>query len=172
MKIKVGIAQFAPSVLDLRGCVEKACRIIELAGKRKIKLVAFPETWIPVYPIWADAGSYSQWGNDAAKKLYARLHRNALQLGSPESKKIAAACKRAKVHVVLGVNERAGKSLYNSLLFFSDEGTLIGHHRKLVPTFGERLVWGYGDAEGLRTHESKFGRIGGLICWEHWMPPA
>lgn len=172
MKIKVGIAQFAPSVLDLPGCVEKACRIIESAGKQRIKLIAFPETWIPVYPVWADTGSYSQWGNEAAKKLYARLHRNALQVGSPQAKKIAAACKRAKVYAVLGVNERAGKSLYNSLLFFSDEGVLIGCHRKLVPTFGERLVWAYGDGEGLRTYETKVGRIGGLICWEHWMPPA
>jgi predicted amidohydrolase len=172
MKIKVGIAQFAPAVLDLEACVEKACRIIASAGKERIKVLAFPETWLPVYPVWADMGSYSQWGNESAKKLYSRLHRNALQVGSPEAKRIAAACKKARVHVVLGVNETVGKTLYNSLLFFSDEGRLAGHHRKLVPTFGERLVWGYGDGGGLRVVETKYGKIGGLICWEHWMPLA
>jgi predicted amidohydrolase len=117
-------------------------------------------------------GTYSQWGNEPAKKLYSRLHRNALQVGSSEAGRIAEACKKAHAFVILGVNERVGKSLYNSLLFFNDRGKLVGLHRKLVPTFGERLVWGYGDGEGLRTVETKYGRIGGLICWEHWMPLA
>jgi nitrilase len=172
MKIRVAIAQFAPVVLDLKKSVDKACKIIEEAGKKKIRLLAFPETWIPVYPLWSDMGTYSEWGNVPAKKLYRRLHENSLQVGSPEAKRIAAACKKAKVHVVLGVNERAGKSIYNALLTFDDKGELVGHHRKLVPTFGERLVWGHGDAAGLMTHETEFGRIGGLICWEHWMPFA
>ena len=172
MKLKVGIAQFAPAVLDLHNSVQKACRLIASAGKQGIGLLAFPETWVPIYPIWADMGSYSQWGNEAAKKLYARVHRNSLEVGSPEARQIAAACKKAKVHVVLGVNERSGKTLYNSLFFFNDDGKLVGHHRKLVPTFGERLVWGYGDGEGLRAVETKYGKVGGLICWEHWMPPA
>jgi len=172
MKLKVGIAQFAPAVLDLHNSVQKACRLIALARKQGIGLLAFPETWVPIYPIWADMGSYSQWGNEAAKKLYARVHRNSLEVGSPEARQIAAACKKAKVHVVLGVNERSGKTLYNSLFFFNDDGKLVGHHRKLVPTFGERLVWGYGDGEGLRAVETKYGKVGGLICWEHWMPPA
>jgi len=72
----------------------------------------------------------------------------------------------------MGVNERVGRSIYNSLLFIDPAGKLIGHHRKLVPTFGERLVWGHGDAAGLQVHETPFGKIGGLICWEHWMPAA
>ena len=170
MKLNVAIAQYSPVVLDLKGSVEKACTIIEAAGKKKVKVLAFPETWIPVYPLWSDMGSYSQWGNDSAKKLYRRLHENSIALNSPELRRIGAACRKAKLYLVLGVNERSGKSIYNSLLFFSDKGEMVGHHRKLVPTFGERLVWGHGDASGLRTYDTPFGRLGGLICWEHWMP--
>ncbi|HXG38534.1 MAG TPA: carbon-nitrogen hydrolase family protein [Bacteroidota bacterium] len=172
MRLTVGIAQFAPVVLDLKGSIEKAVEIISMAAKRKVKLLAFPETWIPVYPVWADMGSYSQWDNKQSKKLYARLHQNSLELGSVEFDMIAAACRKAKMYVVMGANERVGKSLYNSLFFFNFKGELIGHHRKLVPTFGERLVWGQGDAAGLQTYDTPWGKVGGLICWEHWMPPA
>lgn len=172
LNTKIAIAQYAPAVLDLQGCVEKACLLIKQAAKERVRLLAFPETWIPVYPVWADMGTFSQWGNERSKKLFARLHRNSLAIGSPEFRTIAAACKKAKMYVVLGVNERYNKSLYNSLLFFNDKGELIGHHRKLVPTFGERLIWGHGDGEGLQVHDTPFGKIGGLICWEHWMPPA
>jgi predicted amidohydrolase len=172
MELRVAIAQFAPEVLDLRRSVAKACRIIAEAGKQKVGLLAFPETWIPVYPVWADLGTFSQWDHPDAKRLHARLHANALQVGSAEFRQIAAAARRARVWTVLGANERVGKSIYNALFFFSDRGELVGHRRKLVPTFGERLVWGYGDAHDLRAIETPFGRIGGLICWEHWMPPA
>jgi len=172
MKIRVGIAQFAPVVLDLKRSVDKAIDIIKEASRKKVQLLAFPETWIPVYPVWADMGSYSQWDNEPGKKLYARLLKNSLAVPSPELDKIARACKKANMHVMLGVNERFGKSMFNSLLFINTKGELIGHHRKLVPTHGERLVWGHGDGEGLRVHETPFGNVGGLICWEHWMPPA
>ncbi|MBM4169758.1 MAG: carbon-nitrogen hydrolase family protein [Ignavibacteria bacterium] len=172
MKIRVGIAQFAPVVLDLKRSVEKAVDIIKSASKKNVQLLAFPETWIPVYPVWADMGTYSQWDNEAGKKLYARLLKNSLSVPSPELTAIASACKKSKTHVMLGVNERVGKSIFNSLLFINPKGELIGHHRKLVPTHGERLVWAHGDGEGLRAHETSFGKVGGLICWEHWMPPA
>ncbi len=172
MRLTVGIAQFAPVVLDLKGSVEKAVEIISMATKRNVKLLVFPETWIPVYPIWVDMGTYSQWDNKQSKRLYARLHQNSLQLGSREFDMLAAACRKAKMYVMLGANERVGKSIYNSFFFFNSKGELIGHHRKLVPTFGERLVWGQGDAVGLQAYDTPWGKVGGLICWEHWMPPA
>lgn len=172
MNLKVGIAQYAPVVLDLTRSVDKACAIIQEAKRKHVQLLAFPETGIPVYPVWADMGTFSQWGNERAKKLYARLFNNSLEVGSAAFKRIAAACRKTGMHVVLGVNERAGRSLYNTLLFFGDKGELLGHHRKLVPTFGERLVWGQGDGQGLRVHKTRFGNVGGLVCWEHWMPPA
>jgi len=170
--VRVGIAQFAPEVLDLSRSVQKAISIIEQAGKKKIALLAFPETWISVYPVWVDMGTFSVWDHPGAKKLYARLHAHSLEVGSREFRAIASAARKAKVFVVLGANERSGKSVFNALLFIDENGALVGHHRKLVPTFGERLVWGHGDAAGLRVHDTRFGKVGGLVCWEHWMPAA
>ena len=170
--VRAAVAQFAPEVLDLRKSVRKAVSIIGSAAKKKVDLLAFPETWIPVYPLWVDMGTFSQWDHPGAKKLYARLHAESLEVGSDEYRKLASAARKAKMVVVIGVNERVGKSLFNSLLFIDGTGSLIGHHRKLVPTFGERLVWGHGDAAGLQVHDTPLGKIGGLICWEHWMPAA
>jgi nitrilase len=172
MTVRLAIAQFAPAVLDLDASIAKASKIVRDAAAEGVSLVAFPETWVPVYPFWCDMGGFSRWGDEASKRLHARLYRNSLEVGSKAFRHLQAAIKKAKLHVVLGANERAGRSLYNALFFFDDRGDLVGHHRKLVPTFGERLVWGYGDGAGLRVHETPFGKVGGLVCWEHWMPPA
>lgn len=88
MNVTVGIAQFAPAVLDLNQCVRKACAIIASAGKKKINLLAFPETWIPVYPLWCDMGTFSEWGNQKAKQLHARLFNHSLEIGSKEFRAI------------------------------------------------------------------------------------
>ncbi len=174
MKLTVAVAQATPVVLDLAGSVEKACQWIAEAGQRGARLVAFPETWIPVYPLWCDAGTFGKWDHTPSKKLQARLVRNSVAIPSPELEKVCAAAGKAKCAAVIGVNERdtASGSLYNTLLFVSSAGELLGRHRKLVPTFGERLVWGYGDAAGLQSYEMDGARVGGLVCWEHWMPLA
>jgi nitrilase len=172
MPVRLAIAQFAPIVLDLDACIAKASTIVRDAAKQGASLVAFPETWVPVYPFWCDMGGFSRWEDEASKRLHARLYRNSLEVGSKAFKRLQVEIRKAKIHVVLGANERAGRSLYNALFFFDHRGDLVGHHRKLVPTFGERLVWGYGDGAGLLVHETPFGKVGGLICWEHWMPPA
>lgn len=175
MKLTVAVAQAAPVVLDLAGCVARACDWIREAGRRGAQVLAFPETWLPAYPLWCDAGRFSQWGNPQAKRLHARLAENSLVIPSAATEVIAKAAREAKCAVVLGANElgRSG-SLYNALVFWNAAGELIARHRKLVPTFGERLVWGYGDASALRVHSVATGagtlRLGGLICWEHWMP--
>jgi predicted amidohydrolase len=172
MTVRLAIAQFAPAVLDLDACIAKASRIVRDAAKQGVSLVAFPETWVPVYPFWCDMGGFSRWDDEACKRLHARLYRNSLEVGSRAFKRLQTEIRKAKIHVALGANERVGRSLYNALFVFDHRGDLVGHHRKLVPTFGERLVWGYGDGAGLRVHEAPFGKVGGLICWEHWMPPA
>ena len=176
MKLTVAVAQATPVVLDLAGCIAKACDWIAEAGKRGAQLVAFPETWVPVYPLWCDAGTFGKWGHEPSKRLHARLARNSLSIPSKETEALCRAARDAKCAVVLGANEldQSG-SLYNALLFISREGEILGRHRKLVPTFGERLVWGYGDASGLTTHslgggETSGTSFGGLVCWEHWMP--
>jgi predicted amidohydrolase len=174
MKITVAVAQATPVVLDLAGSVEKACQWIAEAGRRGARLVAFPETWIPCYPLWCDAGTFGKWEHGPSKKLHARLVRNSVEIPSAETKKLCAAARQAQVATVIGINERdsSSGSLYNALIFVSAQGELLGRHRKLVPTFGERLVWGYGDAAGLESHNLDDTRVGGLICWEHWMPLA
>jgi nitrilase len=172
MNVTVGIAQFAPEVLDLGRSVGKAASIMASAKKAGVRLLAFGETWLPGYPVWSDFGGYSEWGNERNKKLHVRLFRNSLRIGSPEYRELAKAVAKNKLQVAIGVNEQAGRSLYNSLLIFDEKGDLVVHRRKLVPTFGERLIWGHGDAVDLDVHDSAIGRVGGLICWEHWMPPA
>jgi predicted amidohydrolase len=171
MKITVAVAQAAPVVLDLVGCIAKACDWIREAGKRSAQLIAFPETWIPVYPLWCDAGTFGKWGHSPSKKLHSRLAENSLVIPSNASEVLCRAAREARCAVVMGANEldRSG-SLYNALIFISAGGELLARHRKLVPTFGERLVWGYGDASGIRTHTISGARVGGLVCWEHWMP--
>jgi predicted amidohydrolase len=173
MKLTVAVAQASPIVLDLAACIEKACQWIAEAGKRGAQIVAFPETWLPVYPLWCDAGTFGKWGHEPSKRLHARLVRESLVIPSQETVALCYAAREARCAVVIGANERGvSGSLYNTLLFISAAGEILGRHRKLVPTFGERLVWGYGDAAGLRAYETAGARLGGLICWEHWMPLA
>ncbi len=168
----VGVVQAAPKILDLPETVDRACRWIAEAGRRGVRLLAFPETWIPGYPFWCDTGAFGAWGDEASRRLQARLWNNALALPSPELDRLGEAARAARCAVVLSVNERgATGSIYNTLVYLSASGEFVGRHRKLVPTHGERLIWGHGDAEGLRTHDLGEGvRVGGLICWEHWMP--
>ncbi len=174
MKIIVAAAQFAPEVLSLKGSVAKACSLIRDAGKNGTSLLAFPETWIPVYPLWVDMGAFSQWDNPKSKRLYARLYENSLRVDSEEMRSICKVCRDVGVFVVLGINETesSSKSIYNTIVMISERGELLSAHRKLVPTFGERLIWGQGDGSGLTVQHTEFGSVGGLICWEHWMPPA
>jgi len=175
---RVAIAQFAPVYLDKAASVVRAIQIIQDAKKRGAELVAFGETWLPGYPAWLDVcPNIALWEHAATKQVFARLRQNSVTVPGPE---IAALCEAAgdlKIDIVMGVNERveAGPgngTLYNSLLMISSEAKLATHHRKLVPTYTERMVWGNGDGRGLSAVKTKSARIGGLICWEHWMPLA
>lgn len=174
MKLVVGVAQARPAVLDLERAVDKACFWIGEAAKRGVRILAFPETWIPCYPLWCDAGSFSRWGNDAAKKLHVRLIENSLVVSSAMTQRLCDAARIGRVSVIIGANEREphGASLYNSLIFIDEGGRIAATRRKLVPTHGERLVWSPGDAACLDAFAMSGTRVGGLICWEHWMPLA
>jgi len=175
---RVAIAQFAPVYLDRAASLARAIRIVQDAKRRGAELVAFGETWLPGYPAWLDiCPNVALWEHLPTKQVFARLRQNSVTIPGPE---IAALCEAAgdlKINVVIGVNERveAGPgngTLYNSLLTITSEAKLANHHRKLVPTHTERLIWGNGDGRGLSSVKTKNGRIGGLICWEHWMPLA
>lgn len=176
--VRVAIAQFAPVYLDKRASLTKALDLVQQAAKQDSQLVAFGETWLPGYPAWLDVcPGAALWENDAAKDVFARLRDNSITVPGEEVDRLSEAARDLKISIVLGVNERVDSgpgngTLYNSLLTISDDGQLKNHHRKLVPTYTERLVWGNGDGRGLEAVPTAVGRVGGLICWEHWMPLA
>lgn len=163
--------QAAPIFLDLNATIEKAVDLIADAAREGAKLIAFPETWVPTYPIWIFGAA--EWGDRKAARVFARLHENALMLGSKSLERLCVAAKDAGATVVMGANEKLSEdsgTLFNSLFFISEKGRLLGVHRKIMPTYTERNVWGYGDGSTLHVFEMPTGRVGGLICWEHWMP--
>jgi predicted amidohydrolase len=174
---RVAIAQFAPVYLDKAASVAKAIRLVREAKKRGAELVAFGETWLPGYPAWLDISpKVAFWDHAPTKHVFARLRENSVTVPGPEIEALQKAAGDLGINVVIGVNERVDEgpgtgTLYNSILTISSEGKLANHHRKLVPTYTERMVWGNGDGRGLTSIESG-PRIGGLICWEHWMPLA
>jgi predicted amidohydrolase len=176
--LKVAIVQAAPVFMDLKASVTRAIDFISEAAAKGAQLVVFGETWLPGYPAWLDyCPDAALWNHEPTKEVFAELRRNSVSIKSPETEQLAEAAAKHKVVLVLGVNERVDEgpgngTLYNSLLTFNSDGSLLNHHRKLVPTYTERIVWGPGDANGLRAVNTSAGRIGGLICWEHWMPLA
>jgi nitrilase len=158
----------------LRRTRELACA----AADRGAALIAFPETWIPGYPAWLDCcRDVALWDYPPVKAVYARMAEHSVVVDGSSGHALRDIARECGATLVVGVVERvergAGRgTLYNSLLTIGSDGRLLNHHRKLVPTYTERLLWGPGDAEGLRAVDSAAGRVGGLICWEHWMPLA
>ena len=177
-RMRVAISQSAPVYLDKQASLAKALDLIRQAAKREAQLVAFGETWLPGYPAWLDVcPGAALWDNSSAKEIFARLRSNSLVIPGEEVHALCEAARDLKIAIVIGVNERVDDgpgngTLYNSLLTISEDGQLRNHHRKLVPTYTERLVWGNGDGRGLEAVPTCAGRVGGLICWEHWMPLA
>src|SRR5688572_22742499 len=141
-------------------------------------LVVFPETWLPGYPAWLDVcRDVALWDHEPTKKVFARYRAESVDVNGESGAAIARIASDARVTLVVGVSERVASgpgsgTLFNALLTYGPDGRLLNHHRKLVPTYTERMVWGPGDSEGLRAVATPAGRVGGLVCWEHWMPLA
>ena len=173
--VTVACVQVEPAILDRAGTIDRVAERTAEAAGQGAALVVFPETFVPVYPSSAWAKAFAGWADPRAKAAFARLHSESLAVPGPDADRLAGIARDHGVMLVVGVNEldpeRPG-TLYNSLLYYSAAGELVLHHRKLVPTNHERLVWGQGDGRGLRAIESDVGRIGGLICWENYMPLA
>ncbi len=170
--VKVAAAQLAPSYMDLNGCLDIAESAILEAGRNGAQLIAFPETWLPGFPFWIfkEAG----WRDEHHKQAYAHLLANSVQIGDQAITRLCQAARKAGITVVMGANERDNRAsretLYNSLFYISSDGQLLGVRRKLKPTHAERIIWGEGDGSGIRVFDTPAGRVGGSICWEHWMP--
>ena len=170
-KVTAAAVQATPVFLDREATVEKSCRLILEAGKSGAGLVVFPETFIPTYPDWVWRAPV--W-DGPSPALFGRLLENAVEIPGPATEALGKAAKQAKVYLSMGVNERDpnGSTIYNTQVYFGPDGRIIGKHRKLMPTGGERLVWGMGDGSTLDVYETPFGRLGGLTCWENYMPLA
>jgi nitrilase len=176
--VKVAAVQAAPIYLDLQSSVEKAAGLIANAAKLGAKLVVFPETWLPGYPAWLDCcRDYAVWDNPDTKRVFRRLMENSVVVPGPITEALAESARENDIVLNISVHERtkegAGRgTLYNTMLTFGSNGELLNSHRKLMPTYTERLIWGQGDGSSLKAVDTAVGRIGGLICWEHWMPLA
>jgi len=172
--ILVAAVQASPVFLDREATVERACSLIAEAAAKGARLVVFPEGYLPGYPFWV---WFIPSGNtQILRELYTRLLDNSVSVPDASTERLCAAARKAEVTVVMGMNERnveaSGATLFNSLLFIGPDGTVIGCHRKLVPTVGERIVHGQGDGSTLKVHDTPVGRLSGLICWENYMPLA
>jgi len=171
--VRVAAVQAAPVFLDLKASLDKLEEWVRRASGEGARIVAFGETWLPGYPAWIDSSpDAALWGNAGSRALHARLMENSVVVPGPAAERLGELARELGVTLVVGVHERADRTLFNALLTFGPDGTLLNHHRKLVPTYTERLVWGHGDGHGLRAVEVEGVRVGGLICWEHWMPLA
>jgi len=173
----VAIVQAEPAAT----LVDGIARTRELAGEAAGKgaaLVVFPETWIPGYPAWLDVcRDAGLWDHAPVKRVFARMAENSVVVAGDSGNALGDIARQHGITLVIGVTERVDAgvgrgTLYNALLTFGPDGVLLNHHRKLMPTYTERMVWGLGDAQGLHAVGTPSGRVGGLICWEHWMPLA
>ena len=173
--VRVACVQAEPAILDRARTLDKLATLTAEAAKGGAQLVVFPETFVPAYPSSAWAKFLAGWADPRAKGAYAMLARESLEVPGPDCDRLGEIAREHEVWLVTGVNERDPErpgTLYNSLLYHAPDGRLAEHHRKLVPTNHERMVWGQGDGGGLRALQTPIGRIGGLICWENYMPLA
>lgn len=174
--VRIGIAQYAPVHLNLKRSLEKLEGIVSEATAEKIDLLVFGETWLSGYPSWLDhCPNVAVWDEPGMKDVFQRMHTNGLAIDSKEFGHLTEIAKKANMVISIGVNEvvRSGPgngTIYNSLLLIDENGKLVNHRRKLMPTFTEKMVYGIGDGKDLEAAKTKAGRIGGMICWEHWMP--
>lgn len=173
-RFKVAAVQTTPVFMDKKATIEKACELINQAAKEGASLVVFPEAFVSGYPDWV-------WVLPPAKKnliseLYREMLDSAVSIPDSSIRRLGKAAKQAGVYVAIGINERnseaSNASLCNTLLYLGPDGEILGKHRKLIPTGGERLMWAQGGGDTLVSFDTAIGKLGGLICWENFMPLA
>ncbi len=174
--VRVAAVQAASVLFDREASVEKACRLTQEAAAQGAQLVLFPEAFVPAYPRGLSFGAVVGSRSAEGRRTWQTYWANAVDVPGPATEALGAAARQANVHLAVGVIERdsqfSGGTLYCTLLYFSPDGQLLGKHRKLKPTASERLIWGEGDGSTLTVLQTGLGRIGGLICWENYMPLA
>jgi nitrilase len=175
-RVSVAVVQAAPVLFDREATTEKVSRLAEEAATHGAQLILFPEAFIPAYPRGLSFGTAVGGRTAAGRRTWQRYWDNAVDVPGPTTKAIGAAARKSRAYVAIGVVERESQfgrgTLYCSLLYFGPDGRFLGKHRKLKPTGAERLIWGEGDGSTLTVLETELGKVGGLICWENYMPLA
>ena len=174
--IPVAVVQAAPVLFNREATVKKTCDLIDEAASKGARVILFPEAFIPAYPRGLTFGTVVGSRTEEGRYTWQRYWENAIDVPGVDTEIIGEAVKKASAYVAIGVIERdstfSGGTLYCTLLYFSPDGILLGKHRKLKPTAAERLIWGEGDGSTLPVFNTPYGVIGGLICWENYMPLA
>ena len=174
--LKIAIVQHKPVFNNLPATLDKATHLIQEAVSNHAQLIVFGETWFSGYPAWIDhIPGMGIWDYQPTKKAFRAMFENSLIKGSEEMQHLQRLAAKHHIYMVVGFNERLQSNhsqgtIYNSLVVIDNNGHIINHHRKLMPTYTEKLLYGVGDGHGLTTVPTPFGKLGGLICWEHWMP--
>jgi nitrilase len=168
--VRVAAVQARYVLMDQAATLDRVAKLCAEAAAQQAQLVVFPEVFLPGTPLWIDTRRI--W--DDEDDWYRMLVDNAVVIPGPATERLAEIAREHSIWLVIGVEEREphGATIYNSVLYFGPDGTLVQKHRKLVPTGSERTVWGMGDGSTLRVVPTPFGRVGGLICWENYMPLA
>ena len=175
-RVTVAVVQTSPVLFDREATVEKTCRLVVEVAEQGADLVLFPEAFIPAYPRGLGFGAVVGSRSPEGRRTFQRYWANAVQVPGPATEALGKAAREAGIYLSIGVIERDSTfsrgTLYCTLLYFNPEGELMGKHRKLKPTASERLIWGEGDGSTMPVFDTPLGRIGGLICWENYMPLA
>ncbi len=169
---RVAVIQACPVLMDREATIAKVAALTADAAAQGARVILFPEAFVPAYPRGLGFGTLVGSRTEAGRRDWARYWRNAVDVPSPATQALGEAARAAQAHLVVGVIERDLGTLYCTILYFGPDGSLLGKHRKLKPTAAERLIWGEGDGSTLTVVDTPYGRLGGLICWENYMPLA
>jgi nitrilase len=168
--VRAAVIQDAPLAFDLDRTLEKALGLVADAAGQGAELIVFPEAFVGGYPKGADFGARVGMRAPEGRELFRRYWAGAIEVPGPATAALGAAARQHRIHLVIGAIERAGGTLYCTVLFFGPDGALLGRHRKVMPTAMERLIWGFGDGSTLPVLDTPLGRLGAVICWENYMP--
>ncbi len=169
--LTVGIVQRGPAYYDRIRTKEIASNVFAQAAEEEVEMLVFGEGWFSGYPVWLDYYSrIAEWDSALTKKVYRQMYESSIQVPGEDLEWFCQQARKNNCIVVLGCNERAGDTLYNSVLTIGADGSIANHHRKLMPTYTEKMVHGLGDGMGLKSVATPYGKVTASICWEHWMP--
>lgn len=170
MKTTVAVVQACPVIFDRARTLDKLARLTRDAARQGARLVVFPEAFVSAYPRGMDFGAVVGSRTEAGREAFRRYWESSVEIPGPAIVRLARAARTNRVHLVVGVIEREGGTLYCTVLFFAPDGALLGKHRKVMPTAAERLVWGFGDGSTLPVFDTPLGKLGAVICWENYLP--